>query len=63
MRDAESIELRLEAVDELASSSDLREALATSLKPVGDLERLTSRASQGHANARELVSLRRSRRI
>jgi DNA mismatch repair protein MutS len=60
MRDAESIELRLEAVAELASSADLREALATTLKPVGDLERLTSRASQGHANARELVALRRA---
>jgi DNA mismatch repair protein MutS len=60
MRDAESIELRLEAVAELASSADLREALATTLKPVGDLERLTSRAAQGHANARELVSLRRA---
>jgi len=60
MRDAESIELRLEAVAEFASSADLREALAMTLKPVGDLERLTSRASQGHANARELVALRRA---
>src|SRR5258708_19207507 len=60
MRDAESIELRLEAVAELASSAELREALATALKPVGDLERLTSRAAQGHANARELVALRRA---
>src|SRR5487761_246635 len=60
MRDAESIELRLEAVAELFSSADLREGLATTLKPVGDLERLTSRAAQGHANARELVALRRA---
>jgi DNA mismatch repair protein MutS len=60
MRDAESIELRLEAVAELASSADLREALATSLKPVGDLERLAARATHGHANARELVALRRA---
>jgi len=60
MRDAESIELRLGAVAELASSADLREALATALKPVGDLERLTSRAAQGHASARELVALRRA---
>jgi len=60
MRDAESIELRLAGVAELASSADLREALATALKPVGDLERLASRAAQGHANARELVALRRS---
>jgi DNA mismatch repair protein MutS len=60
MRDAESIELRLAAVDELVSSADLREALERALKPVGDLERLTSRAAQGHANARELVALRRA---
>ena len=60
MRDAESIELRLEAVAELTSSADLREPLAATLKPVGDLERLSSRAANGHANARELVALRRA---
>jgi DNA mismatch repair protein MutS len=60
MRDAESIELRLGAVAELAASADLREGLARALKPVGDLERLASRAAQGHASARELVALRRS---
>jgi len=35
MRDAESIELRLGAVAELAASADLREALSRALKPVG----------------------------
>ncbi len=60
MRDAESIELRLGAVAELAASADLREALGRALKPVGDLERLASRSAQGHASARELVALRRS---
>ena len=60
MRDAESIELRLGAVAELESAASLRETLAAALKPVGDLERLASRAAQGHANARELVALRRS---
>jgi DNA mismatch repair protein MutS len=60
LRDAESIELRLGAVAELAASADLREALGTALKPVGDLERLTSRSAQGHASARELVALRRA---
>ena len=60
LRDAESIELRLGAVAELAASTDLREALGTALKPVGDLERLTSRSAQGHASARELVALRRA---
>jgi DNA mismatch repair protein MutS len=60
MRDAESIELRLGAVDELVASPDLRQALSVALKPVGDLERLTARSAQGHASARELVALRRS---
>jgi DNA mismatch repair protein MutS len=60
MRDAESIELRLAAVDELASEPPLRDRIATALKEVGDLERLVSRASQGRASARELVALRRS---
>jgi DNA mismatch repair protein MutS len=60
MRDAESIELRLGAVDELASSATLRDRLALALKGVGDLERLVARAAQGRAAARELVALRRS---
>ncbi len=60
MRDAESIELRLGAVAELTSAAGLREGLAATLKPVGDLERLAARAAQGHASARELVALRRS---
>jgi DNA mismatch repair protein MutS len=60
MRDAESIELRLGAVDELASSPTLRDRLALALKEVGDLERLVARAAQGRASARELVALRRS---
>ena len=60
LRDAESIELRLGAVDELASSPTLRENLGRALKEVGDLERLVSRAAQGRSNARELVALRRS---
>jgi DNA mismatch repair protein MutS len=60
MRDAESIELRLAAVDELTSEPPLRDRIATALKEVGDLERLVSRAAQGRASARELVALRRS---
>ncbi len=60
MRDAESIELRLSAVDELVTAPTLQDSLATALKEVGDLERLVSRAAQGHAGARELVALRRS---
>lgn len=60
LRDAEAIELRLGAVDELASSPAARDGLAAALKEVGDLERLVSRAAQGRASARELVALRRS---
>jgi DNA mismatch repair protein MutS len=60
LRDAESIELRLSAVDELVAAPTLQDRLATALKDVGDLERLVSRAAQGRAGARELVALRRS---
>ncbi|HET7420047.1 MAG TPA: DNA mismatch repair protein MutS [Candidatus Dormibacteraeota bacterium] len=60
LRDAESIELRLAAVDELVGSPQARDLLHAALKPVGDLERLVARAAQGHASARELVWLRRS---
>ncbi|HYR54396.1 MAG TPA: DNA mismatch repair protein MutS, partial [Methylomirabilota bacterium] len=60
LRDAESIELRLSAVDELVGAPTLQDRLATTLKDVGDLERLVSRAAQGRAGARDLVALRRS---
>src|SRR5213078_2765573 len=60
LRDAESIELRLAAVDELVDAPPLRDRMHAVLRPVGDLERLVARASQGHASARELVVLRRS---
>jgi DNA mismatch repair protein MutS len=60
LRDVESIELRLAAVDELVGAPALRDRLENALKPVGDLERLAARAAQGHATARELVALRRS---
>ena len=60
LRDVETIRLRLGAVDELVSGPQTASALAEALKPVGDLERLTSRAAQGHASPRELVALQRS---
>src|SRR4029077_20744844 len=60
MRDVESIELRLAALEELVSAGHVRDRLAAVLGPVGDLERLVSRTVQGHASARELVALRRS---
>jgi len=60
LRDAESIELRLGAVAELESNATLRDRIGGALRDAGDLERLTSRAAQGHAGARELAALRRS---
>ena len=60
LRDVEAIELRLAAVAELVDDPRLEAALAGELSAVGDLERLTSRAAQGHASPRELVALRRS---
>jgi DNA mismatch repair protein MutS len=60
LRDVESIELRLAAVDELFEAPSLRDRITATLKPVGDLERLVARAAQGHASARELVALRHS---
>ncbi|TMD10654.1 MAG: DNA mismatch repair protein MutS [Chloroflexi bacterium] len=60
LRDVEAIQLRLGAVDELVRVPVLESRLRQALSAVGDLERLTSRAVQGHAAPRELVALRRS---
>ena len=51
---------RQEAVAELAAAAELREAIATQLKAVADLERIVSRTEVGSANARDLVALRNS---
>jgi DNA mismatch repair protein MutS len=53
----------LEAVEELVSKSETREALREHLKGVQDLERLISRVSTGTAHARDLVSLKASLRM
>jgi DNA mismatch repair protein MutS len=42
------------------AAPNLRDRLQAVLRPIGDLERLVSRAAQGHPSARELVMLRRS---
>src|SRR5947209_3547126 len=60
LRDAESIELRLAAVEELVAAPDLRGRVSETLTPLGDLERLVTRAASGHSSARELAALRRS---
>ena len=62
LRDVESIELRLGATGEFADQPALRDRVRAALAPAGDLERLVSRAAQGHAGPRELVALRSSLR-
>ncbi|MDQ6746872.1 MAG: DNA mismatch repair protein MutS, partial [Candidatus Dormibacteraeota bacterium] len=58
--DADALDQRLEAVDELASRSTLREDLASCLGRVRDLERLTARTAQARATPRDLGAIRDS---
>ena len=55
--DPARIGARLEAVEELVSSSVAREDLGAALKPVADLERLLSRLALSQGNARDLRAL------
>ena len=56
--DRESIAARQDAVAALVDAPEVRAGLRRLLKPVGDLARLTSRATLGVAHARDLVGLR-----
>ncbi|HEY3452107.1 MAG TPA: DNA mismatch repair protein MutS [Myxococcales bacterium] len=55
--DVAEIDRRLDAVGELAERGVLREELASLLKPISDIERLTARLSLGQGNARDLRAL------
>ena len=56
--DAGAIAARQDAIASLVEAPDTRAAVRRLLKPVGDLARLTSRATLGVAHARDLVGLR-----
>ncbi len=56
--DPEAIRARQAAVAALVGDAAARTRLRALLRPVGDLERLTSRATLGVAHARDLVGLR-----
>ena len=56
--DPAAIAARQDAIAVLVDAPDTRAALRRLLKPVGDLARLTSRATLGVAHARDLVGLR-----
>ncbi len=57
LTDLAAIGARLDAVEELASSSVVREDLAAALRPVADAERLLSRLVLRQGNARDLRAL------
>ena len=57
---AEEIGQRLDAVEEALAQSETRRRIMSALDSVYDLERLNSKIVMGHANARDLVALKRS---
>jgi DNA mismatch repair protein MutS len=60
LRDVDKIKQRFEAVRQAMDSTSLREACQDQLKQVYDLERLSSKISMSHCNARDLTALKNS---
>jgi DNA mismatch repair protein MutS len=58
--DIQTINTRLDAVQEIKDKMHLRRNIRDELKSVYDLERLGSKITMGHCNARDLVALKRS---
>jgi len=58
--DLEAIQLRHDAVAELKENTHIRRSIRENLKSIADLERIGSKIVMGHANARDLVALKRS---
>jgi len=56
------IQTRLNGVEYFFNNGMIRAELRNSLKPLGDLERLTNRILSGHAQPRDLVALRETLR-
>ncbi|MCJ7773553.1 MAG: DNA mismatch repair protein MutS, partial [Desulfobacterales bacterium] len=56
--DTNEINQRLDAIEEATLKIQIAESIRENLKSVYDLERLGSRISMGHANARDLVALK-----
>lgn len=54
------IQQRLDAVEKLFSSHDIRKNLRDELEQIGDMERLISRICMGRTNARDVVQLKLS---
>ncbi len=60
--DRERIERRLDQVEAFASSGMARAEVRNALRPLGDLERLSNRATAGLASPRDLAALRETLR-
>lgn len=60
LRDVNSINQRLNAVENLIKEKSLRKDLINHLKEIGDLERLISKVCTGRANPREIVAVKTS---
>lgn len=58
LRKVETIQKRLDAVEELVKNQGLRQGLREELAQVGDLERIMAKVSTGRANPRELIYLK-----
>jgi len=58
LRDADKINARLDAVEELIQNKTERGNLAELLRGMGDLERLIAKVTTARANARELLAIR-----
>ena len=58
--DPKQIEKRYDAVSEAVEKIQIRKDLRQCLKSVRDMERLGSKIAMGHANARDLTSLKKS---
>jgi DNA mismatch repair protein MutS len=61
--DMVQINQRLDSVDELTKNTIIREEIVSILKNIFDLERLISKITSGHANARDLISLKNSLKL
>ena len=58
--DSKEIGLRHDAVGEATDTIQIRRSIRETLKSVQDIERIGNKIVMGHANARDLVALRRS---
>ncbi len=60
LTDTDAIESRFDAIDEARNQYQATQAIRECLQKIHDVERLRSKISMGHANARDLLSLKQS---